>query len=87
MKVGENQPFRTERRKGVAWCLIGTANLLQTIHDANLREFTGEYDYNLCTERERQVIEKCKRMLRWQIKAMNAVAKSMGVKNNSYYGD
>lgn len=82
MKIGDNQPYRTERRAGLGWMLIGTANLLQTVHDANLGDAQNRYDYNSFTARELAVLLKVKKMMRWQIKALRAVAKSTGANDD-----
>lgn len=82
MKIGENQPYRTERRKGLGWNLIGLANLIETLHDANLRDIKDKYDYNSFTARELAVLLKVKKMMRWQIKALRACARSMGANDD-----
>lgn len=78
MKMGENQPYRKERRAGLGWLMIGTANLLQTVHDANLVDVKKEYNYNSFTAKEHAALLRVKFLMRWQIKALRAVAKSMG---------
>lgn len=78
MKVGDNQPYRTERRKGIGWNLLGLANLLEIAINANLRDVKDEYNYNSFTARELTILLLVKKRMRWQVKALRAVAKSMG---------
>lgn len=79
------QPFRDARRKGIGWQLVGTANVLQALHDSNLGEVKDQYDYNSFNHKELEALLKVKKMLRWQIKAMRAVARSMGVKETEWH--
>lgn len=84
--MSQRQPFREERRYGVAWKMIGTANLLETIIEGNFADVTelqrtGRMDYNLYTAREQRAMEKVVKLMRWQVKALRAVARSMGHKD------
>lgn len=82
MKLGDNQPYRKERRAGLGWNLIGTANLLETVINANLKDVKDRYDYNSFTAKELAILLKVKKMMRWQVRALRAVAKSMGANDD-----
>lgn len=78
----ERQPYREERRKGVAWLLIGMANTLENINTSTWqRMLEDEDDYNSFTGREIAIIQRVEKYTRWQIRALRVLAKEMGVKH------
>lgn len=73
------QPYREERRRGVAFLLIGIASHLEITIDGYLETLEMENDYNSLTHKELHYLVRIRRYMKWQCKALRAIAKSMGV--------